>query len=68
MLYESPHRIKKTLQQLLEACDGEREVVVGREMTKQFEEIFRGTLAEANTWVAESEAKGEYTILLTKRV
>lgn len=44
ILYESVHRIEKTLQELLE-CFGDRKVVVGRELSKKFEEIVRGTLS-----------------------
>ena len=48
VLYESPHRIIATLEALREVL-GDREVVIGREMTKLHEEIFRGTLSEPST-------------------
>ena len=63
VLYESPHRILKTLQELLEYC-GERKVVVGREMTKVFEEIIRGKLSEVVTDFSSRTIKGEFVIVL----
>ena len=46
VFFESPHRLLTTLQAAHEAL-GECTVVIGRELTKQFEEVFRGTLSEA---------------------
>lgn len=68
VLYESPHRILATLQALAEVF-GSREIVVARELTKQFEEIVEGTpgaLAERFAGVA---ARGEFTLVIpyTKR-
>ncbi len=61
VLYESPHRIIATLEALLEVL-GDRDVVIGREMTKLHEEIFRGTVSEA---IAHFEKpRGEFTIVV----
>jgi 16S rRNA (cytidine1402-2'-O)-methyltransferase len=63
VFYESVHRIERTLQQLAEIFGGERRVVVARELTKLYEEFFRGTLAEACEWIKKSQ-KGEFTVVL----
>ncbi len=65
VLYESPHRIVKTLLQLESACGGGRPVAVAREMTKQFEEVLRGSLASVRE-ILESREKqrGEFVIVL----
>ena len=64
VLYESPHRILKTLQQLAEACQPTRQVCVVRELTKMFEEAVRGTLAEVATHFTTHGPKGEFVIVL----
>ncbi len=61
VLYESPHRIIVTLEALREAL-GDRETVIGREMTKLHEEIFRGTLSEAIDHF--QKPRGEFTIVV----
>ena len=61
VLYESPHRIIATLTALRDVL-GDRETVIGREMTKLHEEIFRGTLAEAI--VHFEKPRGEFTIVV----
>ncbi len=60
VVYESPHRIIVTLEALLEVL-GDRETVIGREMTKLHEEIFRGTLTEAIDHF--EKPRGEFTIV-----
>lgn len=45
VLYEAPHRILQTMQQLAEVCGGERECVCGRELTKRHEQIVRGSIS-----------------------
>lgn len=64
ILYESPFRLVKTLQQLIEVCGGERHVSVSRELTKIHEENVRGTLDEVCTYFAAKEVKGEIVIVL----
>jgi 16S rRNA (cytidine1402-2'-O)-methyltransferase len=63
ILYESVHRINRTLNDLLEVL-GERQVCVAREITKLYEEIFHGSLSEALEHFSSKTAKGEYTLVL----
>lgn len=62
ILYEAPHRLEKTLDRLARTLGGDREITIGRELTKQFEEFWRGTLAEAKG--LEHLAKGELVLVL----
>jgi 16S rRNA (cytidine1402-2'-O)-methyltransferase len=64
VLYEAPHRLARTLADLVEVCGGERRVVVAREITKLHEQVWRGTLAGAVAWVAEREPPGEIVLVL----
>jgi len=64
VLYESPHRIGDTLDDLRAACGPDRRVAVCREMTKLHEETFRGTLAEAAAHVAAGGARGEFVLVV----
>lgn len=64
VLFESPHRVGKTFQSIAKYCGGETPLVVGRELTKLHEEIFRGSADEAvKHW--ENGAKGEFIIVIT---
>jgi len=65
IFFESPHRIIKALESLKELL-GERKVVVGRELTKMFEEIKVGTIAEILAYFKENEdkIKGEFSVLV----
>jgi 16S rRNA (cytidine1402-2'-O)-methyltransferase len=64
VLFESPHRLARTLADLAEVCGGDRRVVIGRELTKLYEEVWRGTLAEAVGWVSERTPPGEVALVL----
>lgn len=64
ILYESPYRLLKTLQQLAEVCGSDRKVCVSRELTKIHEENARGTLAEVVEHFSQKEIKGEIVIVL----
>lgn len=64
ILYESPFRLIKTLQQLMEVAGPERRVSVARELTKIYEENVRGTLAEVIEYFSKKEVKGEIVIVL----
>ena len=66
IFYESPHRLLKTLSDILEIL-GNRRVVIARELTKVHEEIFRGSIEEALERFGEGERKGEFTILVEGR-
>lgn len=61
IFYEAPHRLRKTLEDLLHAL-GNRQVVIGRELTKKYEEFWRGELVSALDYF--QEPKGEITIVL----
>jgi len=63
ILYESPHRIERTLKELAE-CFGERNCVVARELTKIHETFYRGTLSEVMRSIPSSEKRGEFVIIL----
>lgn len=62
IFYEAPHRLLKTLQALKEAFGEDREICLGRELTKAFEEYTRGTIKEVLT--AELTLKGEFVIVV----
>lgn len=65
VLYESPHRIVRTLRDLAEALGGDRPACVARELSKQFEEYLRGTLQEIHDELAaRSKVKGEIVLLV----
>lgn len=63
VLYESPHRIAKTLRELLDQF-GDREAVVARELSKKFEEFIRGRLSDILAKIESSTPKGEFVILI----
>ena len=64
ILYESPHRLVKALEQLIVAFGPERLVSVSRELTKIHEETITGTLAEALEHFSQKEVKGEIVIVI----
>lgn len=63
ILYESPHRLKKTLAELY-AAFGNRQAVAARELTKKFEELVRGTLGSLIEHFAVNEPRGEFCLLI----
>jgi 16S rRNA (cytidine1402-2'-O)-methyltransferase len=63
VLYESPHRIVATLGAIGEVF-GEIELVVARELTKQFEEVVTATPAVHQARLAAGEARGEFTLVI----
>jgi 16S rRNA (cytidine1402-2'-O)-methyltransferase len=66
VLYEAPHRIAKTLEDLLERFGPQREVAIARELTKKFEEVARLPLGEARAWLdADSHrTQGEFVLVI----
>ncbi|OGI31353.1 MAG: 16S rRNA (cytidine(1402)-2'-O)-methyltransferase [Candidatus Moranbacteria bacterium RIFCSPLOWO2_12_FULL_48_12] len=62
--YESPHRVMKNLELLQKFAPGKK-VVIGRELTKMFEEVVRGSIQEGLQYFAEhpEKIKGEFTII-----
>ena len=65
VLFESPHRLIKTLNQLKEAL-GERPIVVARELTKLYEEIIRGNFSSTIEFFEAKKIKGEIVIMIGK--
>ncbi len=64
IFYESPHRINKTIK-ILEKFYPDKEICIGREMTKKFEEFVRGKPSEINKKIAE-KPKGEFVLVINR--
>jgi len=64
VLYEAPHRLLELLQDLAAATGDGRRAIVGRELTKVHEEFRTGTLAELAAHWAETEPRGECTVVV----
>ena len=64
VIYESPHRLLRLLQDIVTHLGAERRVVIGRELTKRFEEITRGTASGLlETWQGRT-IRGECTVVI----
>lgn len=69
ILYESSHRIIKTLQQLLALAltkNNNYDIVVARELTKRFETIYRGSIDKVLNDIQQDKLKGEFTLIISK--
>ncbi len=64
VLYESPNRLVDTLAELEHLGNGARPVAVAREMTKQFEEVRRGTVGELRAYYESAPPRGEIVLLI----
>ena len=64
IVYESPHRLKKFLRELLDFCGGEREILVARELTKKFEEHVVNRIDSTVEFFKDKEVIGEITIVI----
>ena len=64
IMYESPHRLVKTLEQLITHLGAERSVSVSRELTKIYEETINGSLEEVRNYFKEKTIKGEIVIVI----
>lgn len=68
ILYEAPHRLRETLQDLAQQAGETRPIAIARELTKRYEQFWRGTVAEAiATWTEDNPAwpiKGEFVLIL----
>ena len=64
IVYESPHRLKKLLRELLAFCGGEREIVVARELTKKYEEHVGNKIDSTIEFFKDKEVIGEITIVI----
>ena len=63
IFYEAPHKLRRTLDDLL-AAFGDRKISLCRELTKINEEVIRTTIAEAVSYYAEREPRGEYVLIM----
>lgn len=63
IIYEAPHHLKGTLQDLYDAL-GERRITLCRELTKKFEEVFPTTLAESIKYYEKDAPRGEYVLVI----
>ena len=63
ILYEAPHRLQRTLKELLETL-GDRKISIIRELTKKFETILLTSLSEAVVIYEDKEPRGEYVLVL----
>jgi 16S rRNA (cytidine1402-2'-O)-methyltransferase len=64
IVFESPHRLKKLLNELKEHCGGQREISVSRELTKKFEEKINNNIDNVINIFKDREIKGEITIVI----
>jgi 16S rRNA (cytidine1402-2'-O)-methyltransferase len=69
VLYEAPHRIVECLEDCLEAFGPSRQIVIGRELTKRFEQIVRMPLADCAAWLAAdaNRLRGEFVLAIEAR-
>ena len=64
VFFESPHRLQNTLADIVDTLGGDRHIAMCRELTKLYEEIWRGTVADAQKEWAEREPRGEFTLVV----
>ena len=64
VLYESPHKLLKTLTQCAAIFGSDRPAAISRELSKKFEETLRGSLAELVAHFTENEPKGEFVVVI----
>jgi 16S rRNA (cytidine1402-2'-O)-methyltransferase len=68
VIYEAPNRIVATLAELERRGSGQRSAVVAREMTKQFEEVRRGTVSELRAYYEDKPPRGEIVLVIAAAV
>ena len=64
IIYESPHRLKKLLNELYGGCGGDREIIIARELTKKFEEHIGHKICEVIEFFEDKEVIGEITLVI----
>ncbi|HEY4504999.1 MAG TPA: 16S rRNA (cytidine(1402)-2'-O)-methyltransferase [Candidatus Paceibacterota bacterium] len=64
VVYEAPSRIARLFRELALHCGPERKLVVGRELTKMFEEVWQGTASEAVLHFVGDHARGEFVVMI----
>lgn len=68
VFYESKHRILKALDNLEKLSRlGDRKIMIARELTKQFETIYRGTLAEIKLKLTDKNLLGEFAVVISRK-
>jgi 16S rRNA (cytidine1402-2'-O)-methyltransferase len=68
VLYEAPHRIADTLQAIARQFGEARRIAIGRELTKAFEELYRGPAGDATAWLDEraERRRGEFVVAVDR--
>ena len=64
IIFEAPHRLLESLEDMKVAFGGDRKIAVCREMTKTYEEVARGSIAEIIDWANSKEILGEITVVI----
>jgi 16S rRNA (cytidine1402-2'-O)-methyltransferase len=64
IIYEAPHRLKDTLQELEECFGSERRLSVCKELTKRYEDVMLSTFGEARAFFEQNEPRGEYVLVI----
>lgn len=64
VFFSVPHRLIEDLSDLANLCSPDRELCVGRELTKRFEEVWWGTVTEAAAHFGEQGPRGEFTVVV----
>ncbi|WP_281164155.1 16S rRNA (cytidine(1402)-2'-O)-methyltransferase [Liquorilactobacillus sicerae] len=68
VLYEAPHHLSQTLKDLLTVFGPKEKIVLGRELTKKFEEYLRGNLTDALAWSQTENVRGEFCLLIEGKI
>ena len=66
-MFESPHRVLSALKDLAATLGPERPIAIGRELTKRFEEVFRGTASAGLEHFTQHPPRGEFTLVIGGR-
>ena len=67
IIFESPYRVVKTLTDFIEYFGEDRQISLSREISKIYEETFRGTISEAIKYFSNKKIKGEFVICIDKK-
>jgi 16S rRNA (cytidine1402-2'-O)-methyltransferase len=67
IIYESPYRVVKTLTDFIEYFGEDRQISLTREISKIYEETFRGTISDAIKYFSNKKIKGEFVICVDKK-
>lgn len=65
VLYESPHRLAKTLNNLAEVFGEDHEIFIGRELTKIYEEVYKNSIKDALRYFQGEKQRGEFVIIIS---